>query len=230
MLPKSRLTALDMLGPAGAISEEWKAARLGKFTSSQIWRLMGERGLGDTGLKYIRERVGEELTGRSADEEIDTPSTRWGHFHEREAIQQFGEQNHLIYLVTQRLVAYERFGSTPDALWVVGEQGPDGYQVRTLEVKCFPSYNHHLECVLCDSPSELKRADKAIYYQVLDQMLMCGALKGFLCNYHPHFKAGSLKIMEFDALDLSVELKQLTERKALAVTEFDRMRGKLLDL
>ena len=42
-------------------SEEWHKARKGRFTASHIHKLMGARGLGQTGESYILEVVTQSL-------------------------------------------------------------------------------------------------------------------------------------------------------------------------
>ena len=42
-------------------TDEWLSIRKGKFTASEIHKLMGQRGFGDTGMTYILEKVTEEL-------------------------------------------------------------------------------------------------------------------------------------------------------------------------
>ena len=61
----------------GVGSEDWTTARLGKFTSSDIFNLFGAGAM-----QYIRRKVGEELTGKSAKGDIDVEATRWGNFYE----------------------------------------------------------------------------------------------------------------------------------------------------
>jgi len=42
---------------------EWHNARLGKFTASEIHKLMGVKGLGETGKTYAFEKAIEQLYG-----------------------------------------------------------------------------------------------------------------------------------------------------------------------
>ena len=44
-------------------SEEWRKQRHGKFSASEIHKLMGVRGLGETGKSYAIEKAIEELYG-----------------------------------------------------------------------------------------------------------------------------------------------------------------------
>lgn len=48
-------------------SQEWYDARLGKFTASNIKKLLGQKGLGETGKSYAFELAVELLTGEPTD-------------------------------------------------------------------------------------------------------------------------------------------------------------------
>lgn len=233
MLKKSKISGLKIL------SDEWHSARLAKFTSSRISRLIGT---GETFIKYVREKVGEEMTGKSANAEIDTDATRWGNFHEAEALQKFGRQMGLTFLVTQQLVCDidSRFGSTPDGLIVVRES-PDEmeYEVETVEVKCPPTFSNYIGLYECMTPMDLKKEEPKYYWQCLDQMDNCQSLKHHFVAYHPEFRAGNLKVLSFDVnfpeltakgktFPVFQDLKHLRERKKEAELKFSQIRDKLM--
>lgn len=230
------------ISPIVAYSEAWYTARLGKFTSSRIHFLMGAKGLGKEGKRYIRQRVGEEMTGKSADREIDTDATRWGHFHEAEGLKRFGRSLGINFLVVQQLITEPgtRFGSTPDGLIMVRES-PDKtqYEVETVEQKCPPSYDAYISLFECNTPLDLKKTNDEHYWQVLDQMQACGALRGHYSIYHPDFKVGDHKSITFNYNDYTMtpkgkifyikdDLELLAARKKMALLEFNRIRSILI--
>lgn len=212
-------------------SEEWFAGRLGKFTSSMIYTLMGEKPFTTGAMSYIMERVGEDVSGVPAKQEVDNESTRWGILYEGDAIKKFGEKMGLTFLVVQKLITApgSRFGSTPDALWIKKEYG-DSYEVSNAEIKCYPSYSHFISCILCDTPEQLKKADPKLYWQTIDQMDNCDCLVGYAVLFHPLMKAGGFKTMEFRKINLVPEFKLLKERKRLAVDKFNEIRDKMLGI
>ena len=212
-------------------TDEWRQARLAKFTSSMMFTLMGDKMLTGDGVAYLYERVGEEMTGIPASYYVDTPDTRWGLLHENDAIRKFGHHMGVEFLVTQKLITEpgSRFGSTPDALWVK-QKYTDRYEVENAEIKCYPSYTHFIKCVLCETPAELKAVDKKLYWQVLDQMDNCDCMVGYAVLYHPDFKAGGFKIIKFRKLELMEDFKLLAERKRLAEQKFNELRDRLLTL
>lgn len=204
MLKKAHISSIK------AYSEEWYIKRLAKFTSSRMHLLTFPKGFTDGSIRYIRERVGEELTGKSADREIDTDATRHGHMHEAAAIQRFGRQMGLQFVIVQQLITDPagRFGSTPDAL-IVLRVSPDGleYEVETVEVKCPPTYAAYIGLFECDTPAQLKEENREYYWQVIDQIQQCGAKRGHFVIYHPEFKAGNHKSIVFDPLEPVVDEK-----------------------
>lgn len=223
-------------------SDAWYMARLGKFTSSEIHYLTFPRGFTDQSLAYIRRKVGEELTGKPAKEDIDTNATRHGLMHEATAVRKFGKQVGLEFIIVQQLITdpATRFGSTPDGLIVLRES-PDKteYEVETLEVKCPPSFDGYILLYECETPGDLKKKKREYYWQVLDQMLQCGAKQGHLVIYHPDFKAGNHKTITFNPLHpvltskgktfpIFNDLKLLRERKELGLVKFDEIRSKLM--
>jgi len=212
-------------------SDDWFAGRLAKFTSSEWHFLMGAKGLGDTGLKYIYRKVGEELTGMPCRKEISTEATEHGHLYEPENLLKFGQKMSIDFLVTQKLIVpiNSRFGSTPDAIIVLNESVDKlSYNVSTVEAKCPSSYDAYITLWKCKTPDDVKRVDPKYYWQVLHQMMVCDCLKGYLSIYHPFFKAGQLNIIEFKKIDLIQDFKLMSERGKLAVEIFESTRNEMM--
>jgi len=233
MLKKSKISGVKIL------SDEWHINRLAKFTSSEIERLIG-----NGFIRYVREKVGEELTGKSAKIEIDTEATRWGTFYEAEALQKFGRKVGLEFLVTQQLITdpISRFGSTPDGLIVIRES-PDEteYEVETVEVKCPPTFANYIGLFECNTAMDLKKENSQYYWQCLDQMDNCESLRHYFVAYHPDFKAGNMKILSFGVNDPVItdkgktfpiyqDLKFLRERKKLAEQKFNEIRLSMMQV
>jgi hypothetical protein len=212
-------------------TDEWRAARLGKFTSSMIYTLMGDKPFTQGAMTYIYERVGEEISGAASKYEISTDATNWGLLHENDNLRKFGEFRGVDFLVTQVLITdpNSRFGSTPDAIIPIKKHG-DTWEVETVEAKCFPSYGHYIECALCNTPQELKKVDKAIFWQCVDQIDNCDSMKGWASFMHPEFKVGGFKAIPFRKIELIEDFKLLKERKHLAELKFDEIRNKLINL
>jgi len=240
MLLKSKISKIQML------SDEWYEGRLGKFTSSEIHFLMGDKFLTTGCRSYIHRKAGEVITGKSIKADIDTEATRWGTIEEANAVKKFCKWANLDFIICQQLVTEDGspFGSTPDGI-VVHKESTCGtkYDVSTVEVKCPPTYTNYVKLALCDTPQDLKFSSYEYYCQVIDQMLMCDCLVGYFVAYHPDFKAGNMKIIEFRKMQdkgieygkevqfpIANDMKLLAERKQMAVVERDRVIQKLTEI
>lgn len=238
MLKKTKISTVKIW------SDEWYTERLSRFTSSEIFYLTNPTGFTESAINYIRRKVGESLTGKPSRTEIDTDITRWGIFHEATAIKKFAEQKGVDLLIVQQLIAEKdsRFGSTPDALIPI-RISPDNteYEVEVVEVKCPPTYDNYIRYFECDTPQDLKEENKQYYWQVLDQMDNCEALKGYFVVFHPDFRAGNMKIISFNVMQshktvkgnvfpIYEDLKLLRQRKQMASDEFDKIRQRLISV
>jgi hypothetical protein len=215
-------------------THEWDMARLGRFTSSRINVLMGEKNIQDSGaMTYIYHKVGDLLTKKSMateDDIIEDENTAWGRENEPMAITKFGLKYGVKFLVTQKLILdpSTQFSSTPDAIWVHGASviKEDEYNVSTLEVKCPRKYHKFIPLYKCKTPADLKAFNKNYYWQVIDQMYNCDSAMGYFACYHPLFPEGkNLGIIEFKKLDLWPEFKKMKERKEQAVKIFNEIKA-----
>lgn len=218
-------------------SSEWDASRLGRFTSSRIHCLMGDKPLTEGAMTYIYHKVGEEVTGKTTaeDEQIEDENTQWGKDYEPEAIRKFGIAKGLDFLVTQKMIfdPEKRFSSTPDAIWVHNKSvlKENEYNVSTLEVKCPRKYHKFIPLYQCKTPDALKKFNKTYYWQVLDQMDNCDSAMGYFVCYHPLFPADTnLNIIEFKKLEMWDEFKKIKERKALAIEVFEKLRNEFMGI
>lgn len=214
-------------------TDEWHMGRLARLTASEWYRFMGEKPFTQGAMSYIYDKVGEESTGIPAKDEISTASTMWGQDFEEENLRMFMKTKGIEFLVTQRLIAQpdSRFGCTPDGIIVLKEsEDKTAYQVETVECKTPPTYNKFISLALCNTPEDVKRVSSAYFYQVIHQMIICDALKGFLSVYHPKFSYGGFKIIEFRKIDMIPEFTLVTQRMKMAEAKFIEIREKLFNL
>lgn len=227
MLDKKHITNIPML------SEAWRMGRLAKFTASEIHYLMGEKPFTVGAMSYIYRKVGEELTGLPCRDQVDSIATEHGHKFEEPAIKLFAEIKGINILVTQKLIFAPdtRCSCTPDVIIPISESEDKLFwQVETGEVKCPLSYDAYIGLARCKTPEDIKKENKIYYWQKLDQMDNCDALKGYFIIYHPFFKAGGINIVDFRKKDLILDFKLLKERKLSAVAKFNEVRDELLNL
>lgn len=225
MLHKSFISHIEIY------SDEWNKMRLGRFTSSRIHALMGEKPFQAGAMSYIHQKAGEHITGQTLAEEdviIEDENTTWGLQTEPEALRQFGIFKKLQYLVVQKLIfdPNGQTSSTPDALWIIDSSvlQEDCYNVATVEVKCPRKYHRFFPMFACKTPEDLKRAYSTYYWQVIDQMHTCNAALGYFVCFHPLFPAGNnFRCIEFRKIDLWDDFAKLQQRKLLAIQKLNEI-------
>ncbi len=225
MLLKSNISNIEIH------SEEWFSGRLARFTASEIHNIMGDKWPTVGATNYCYRKVGEELTGISCRDEIDTNATKHGLMYENHAIRKYAQSIGVDFVIVQKLIfsPESRFACTPDFLIVHNEsQDQLSYNVSTGEVKCPITFDGYINLFMCDTPEQVKAYSKAYYWQVLMQMYVCDALRGYLIAYHPDFKAGQMKVVEFRKINLMPDFKLLEQRMELGLAKFEEVRSKLL--
>lgn len=153
-------------------SEEWYSKRLGKFTASEIYKLMGIKELGETGKSYAIEKAIEELFGLIDENYISFDMQR-GIDLEPLAFNKFKEIKELDFINVENcsfIELSENSGASPDGL--VGDDG-------ILEIKC-PKADTFFKLV---SDGKI---DKKYYYQMQMQMLATNRSKAYFFNYLVH--------------------------------------------
>lgn len=150
-------------------SEEWHEQRLGRFTASEIYKLMGARGLGETGKTYAIEKAIEELYGKDEDDFVSYDMQR-GIELEPLAFAKFHEIMSFKFIETNTcgfFVFGKSAGASPDGL--VGEDA-------ILEIKC-PKPLTFFKLVATNE------IDDKYFYQMQKQMLATARNKAYFFNY-----------------------------------------------
>lgn len=150
-------------------SNEWFDIRLGRFTASEIHKLMGVKGLGETGKTYAIEKAIEVISGGNEDEIISQDLKR-GIELESLAFNKFKEIKFYEFLNVENTSFFEfgeHSGASPDGL--VSDNS-------TLEIKC---------------PRDLKffkivadgKIDDNYIWQMQHQMLSANKEHSYFFNY-----------------------------------------------
>ena len=153
-------------------SDEWFEMRKGRFTASEINKLLGVKGLGLTGESYAFEKAVESVYGLSDDENFVTFDMQRGIDQEPLAFAKFKELKALEFIDVQECVFFpfgEHAGASPDGL-----VGTDAI----LEIKC-PKRNKFFKLV-ANGESEI---DKNYIAQMQHQMLCTNSNKAHFFNY-----------------------------------------------
>jgi len=150
-------------------SDLWFENRLGRFTASEIFKLMGVKGLGETGKTYAIEKAIESIIGKNEDE-INSKDLTRGVELEPLAFAKFSDIKFLDFLDVSEsnFIEYgEHSGASPDGL--VSDNS-------NLEIKC-PKLVKFFK-IVADN-----KIDDAYLWQMQHQMLCSKTEKTYFFNY-----------------------------------------------
>lgn len=153
-------------------SENWYNERLGRFTASEIHKLLGVKGLGQTGESYCFEKACEIVFGIDEEENFISADMQRGITLEPIAFRKFKELKELEFMEVKESYFFpfgENAGASPDGL--VNQSG-------VLEIKC-PRSKKFFRLV---SDGE-KAIDPEYYAQMQMQMLCSNSDCAYFFNY-----------------------------------------------
>ena len=191
---------------------QWLASRCGKFTASEIHKLMGKGRSGDyfglVAKTYISTKAAEVLTLEPANQRGPTMAMEWGHAHEFEAITKFKElYGEVEYFGGENPTFFpygEYAGGSPDAI------GKD----FVVEIKCPFNSSEHLQHSLLQTYEDLKDYAPEYYWQCVANMLFTNREHCFFISYDPRFDIQyQLKVLKFKCNldDRSLLIERLME-------------------
>jgi len=153
-------------------SENWKKERYGKFSASEIYKLLGIKALGETGKSYAIEKAIEELFGEMEENYVSFEMQN-GIDTEPLAFAKFKELKGLEFLEVSNC-SFFKFGEHAGA-------SPDGLVSNNsvLEIKC-PKSTTFFKLVATNE------IDAKYYAQMQMQMLCTGSEKAYFFNYLIH--------------------------------------------
>ena len=199
------------------LTKEQREIRVGKFTGSEIYKIMGAKGFGKTGETYITEKAAEFLTGEPIRPEFTAASTQWGIDHELEA-QLYFEAASGLKIAPCDVLDNGFIAGTPDGILVDGNCG--------FEIKCPYNSGNHLKNLLMATPEDLLDLRPEYYWQCLAYMWLTELPKWKFCSYDPRFKEAKRMLI----LNLEVNLAHITllqNRVTEAKLMFDNIISKL---
>lgn len=201
----------DMLDPEMAYrhveqnSDEWDRVRAGRFTSSQMYRLLGDgyrpmtaeelKGrpksgtgskttriadnniLSDGAITYVYEKVAETLTGLVKETAYAYPIV-YGKQMEPEAIEYFIEKTGLNYEAVGFIGFGDHAGGSPDGL--IGES-------EVLEIKCPAAIDTQIGYLMLTDQYDVKRMYPAYYWQCMCNMLFTQRNRCHFVTYDPRY-------------------------------------------
>lgn len=221
------------------ITEEWERERLGKFTSSQIAKLLvgskkaGEI-FGEGAITHIYKKVGEIITQEKND--VSSAAIKWGEEHEEDAFLTFCkmfdsmEGAHYYGKKNPLFVPYIPEGEedNPDFLPYAGGS-PDFELIDAIgEIKCPFESGYHMEVFhkIKKGTFNLKEYDKDYYGQVQFNMYLKKKKKAVFVSYDPRVIDWKLcctfAVIEYDEAyiaDLLPRIQKAEERKNEFLTD-----------
>lgn len=153
-------------------SKEWYKQRLGKFTASEIHKLMGQKGLGKTGQSYCFEKACEIVYGIDEEDSFESFDMKRGTMIEPLAFRKFKELKYDEFIDVEECSFFnfcDNSGASPDGL--VGNSG-------ILEIKC-PRSTKFFSIV----KDGIEAIDSEYLFQMQMQMLATNRIEAYFFNY-----------------------------------------------
>lgn len=202
---------------------EWFAARRGRFTGSEIHKLMSDPRskadkdagkLSDGAMTYIYQVLAEKTTGITP--ELTTTSMQWGIDHEDEAKRLY-ESLYGETITDSDFVPFGHYGGGSTD----GEIGTDGI----AEVKCPYTSGTHLENLAfaysMPSGEAFKEQYKEYYWQIQNNLMVTGRSFCRFISYDPRFTGAAMMscvTVTRNEADIA-ELKARIERAAVVMNQ-----------
>ncbi|PID45046.1 MAG: hypothetical protein CSB47_10405 [Proteobacteria bacterium] len=167
--------------------EEWLKSRWGRFTSSEINRLLAltdDGSLSDGAETYCMEKAAEMLT-EFAPNTYTSRAMEWGNEKEPYAVQHFIDE---MMMPLEKINDNQEFVLSDDGTW---GGTPDGVSPSDLdyglEVKCPNSTTHISYRTQIKCGATLKKMKPIYYWQVQSLMYLCKKTKWYFMSYDPRF-------------------------------------------
>jgi len=157
--------------------------RIGKFTSSEIWKLTKKdrsgKGFGQIALTYIEEKKFEKQLGRSLSVESDARPLQWGKLNEAKAFELLGLEYTLTSDKTINHSSLSNWSGSPDGV-------KDGV---VIDIKCpytLKSFCQLYECYDKQTLIDYTTSGEAYYWQLVSNAILTDTNKAELIIYCPY--------------------------------------------
>lgn len=204
-------------------SEEWHLVRKGRFTPSELHRLMTEPKtksdlLSAGAITYVKEKLAESLTSDFIieNEFQGNAATAWGNAYEDEAINIFADLSDSEIIKPGFIIGNDYFGGTPDGVSADNSFG--------IEVKCPYNPAVHLDNLLLDEES-FKKARKEYYWQIQGYILLTGIPDWYFISYDPRQTHLCIKYLHIKKNEADIEL--IKQKLKLAIDYKQQLLNKL---
>jgi hypothetical protein len=202
--------------------KEWKSERLGKFSASEIGKLMAkgrskDEYFGDGAITYIDGRAAEIFNQEPVRDLEGMKAIEWGNQYEAAAAMAFAEKTgfNIEYYgkSNPKFFPYE-----PVKQWAGGS--PDGIissENAGYELKCPENSTHHIKFWRMKCGADLKEVNKIYYGQVQFNMMCTGYKKWYFVSYDPRPLSREVRLKVLEVFYDAAYCKELDERLHKAV-------------
>lgn len=219
-------------------SDAWDEIRCGRFTASEIYRIMepskremteselkarpkNGKGssaklvydytkLSDAALTYVKQKVAETLTGRQKPQSYAFPLV-YGKENEAEAVEYFEKVSGLKTEEIGFCPYTDHAGGSPD------RDIPNDDAI--LEIKCPWQSENQIDYLMLTDHFDLKRMYPEYYWQVQSNIMFANRSKAHFATYDPRFKDEHLKMQRIIVPANTQEQELIRNQIALAVKE-----------
>jgi len=217
-------------------SDEWDLIRLGRFTSSELHKLMGhgwremtpaelaarpKKGKGSRTTQvpdfsqlskeadtYIDQKVAETLTGRASMQSYAYPLV-WGKENEPLAVQHFEQKFGIETYECGFQTFSDHAGGSPDRF--IGE-------TDILETKCPFKSENHMDYLWLTSPWNLKLIHEDYFWQCVSLLLFCKRERLHFVSFDDRFPEKlKMKRLIFETKDFQEEHERIINVLKLAI-------------
>lgn len=199
-------------------SDGWNQARIGRFTSSEIFKLMTEPRnkadkeagkLSEGAMTYVHQKVAEVMTGQPKSESYAYPLV-YGKELEPQAIEYFIKKTGFSYEPAMFVPFGEHSGGSPD-----------GYINETdgLEVKCPFQSENMVDYLLLTDQFDLKRNHPNYYWQVMSNLLFTEKEKWHFVCYDPRMVNEKHRMVHLVVKPNPEDFDLIVKKLAVAVKE-----------
>lgn len=215
-------------------TDDWHLSRIGRFTSSEIHRLMKDVSremtdqelsdpgktknkttvvdlslLSDGAMTYVYEKVAEDLTGLPAKAEVDSDATRWGKEWEPEARKMYERVFKVQVQEVGNIIIDKRTSGSPDGL--IGDDGG-------VEYKCPYIMSNHVKNLLIPNADDLKKEHPEWYWQIQDLLFITKRKWWDWVSFHPYFE-GAKKMHRVRIYPNVMDIENIAIKRAAAAQE-----------
>jgi hypothetical protein len=189
---KTALSWIDQRSP------EWDRIRVGRFTSSQNWRLIVQpkdksKKVSETTMTYIMEKVAEVMTGQAKQQGYAFPIV---HGIETEPLaKEFFQEKTGIEIEECGFFPYtEHAGGSPDGLISTDQ---------IIEIKCPYDSKVMIDYLMLTDYHDLKRDFREYYWQIQNNLLFTERKLGHFIAFDPRMQKDEhkMKVIEVPAVD-----------------------------